>query len=258
MCTVSIITTPAGFRVVVNRDEERDRPPAHEPRWRDLREGVRAIWPVDPLGGGTWVGACMRGESRAGAGAASSLVLCLLNGNPEPRPVRPDARTVLSRGVIIPALLSCDGAERAIHDAQAMELDRFPPFRLVGVDLDEQGRTRVVDLEWNGRDARTSWSDGRAACFVSSGLGDRCVAVRLPLFEQMVRSSPSAVSQDRFHAHRWPERPELSVLMSRSAARTVSRTIVEATPNGVHMSYQPIAETPAVPHEPSAKRRARS
>lgn len=247
MCTVSIITTPAGFRVVVNRDEERDRPAAHEPRWRQLPDGVRAVWPVDPLGGGTWIGASTRG-----------LVLCLLNGNPEPRPARPDAKTVVSRGIIIPSLLASDGAERAIHDAKAMELDRFPPFRLVGVDFDEHARTRVVDLEWNGREARTSWSDGRAACFVSSGLGDRCVSVRLPLFEQMVRPAPSVEAQDRFHAHRWPERPELSVLMSRAAARTVSRTIVDATAQGVQMSYQTIGEAPAVPHEPSAKRRARS
>ncbi len=253
MCTVSIIAlkpsesldASAGFRVVVNRDEERDRPPAHGPRWRDLACGARAVWPTDPLGGGTWIAASSRG-----------LVLCLLNGNPEPRPPRPEAGRVLSRGVIVPGLIDAPDAQAALDRARGLELDRFPPFRLLAIDSGGPSLSgagpRVLDCKWNGREAALGSRVGPAACFVSSGLGDRCVSVRLPLFERMVLPAPTPESQDLFHAHRWPERPELSVLMSRSAARTVSRTIVEAGAGGVSMRYETVDEPLGVPREGDA------
>src|SRR5690348_2899943 len=100
MCTLSIIQVPApsgrgtpSLRIVCNRDESRSRPPASPPRWRAAEgaDGVRAIWPMDMEGGGTWLGASDRG-----------LVLSLLNLNQEPRF---DARGVpglRSRGLVVP------------------------------------------------------------------------------------------------------------------------------------------------------------
>ena len=43
--------------------------------------------------------------------------------------------------------------------------------------------------------------------------------------------------QQAFHAHRWPDRPEVSVLMTRRDARTVSRTAIEVTEARVSLRY---------------------
>src|SRR5262249_11399645 len=54
MCTVTVVPTPGAVRLACNRDEQRTRPPALPPQVR--RFGRRwAAFPVDPVGGGTWV-----------------------------------------------------------------------------------------------------------------------------------------------------------------------------------------------------------
>src|SRR5437868_4095701 len=63
----------------------------------------------------------------------------------------------------------------------------------------------------------------------TSGLGDEHVeGPRRALFRQMFTPGVDWVEQqDRFHRHRWLERPALSVCMSRAEARTVSLTVIE-------------------------------
>jgi hypothetical protein len=57
----------------------------------------------------------------------------------------------------------------------------------------------------------------------------------------MATGDPAA-QQDAFHAHRWRDRPAVSVHMSRPDACTVSTTIVEVTTGEVRMTYQPAHE----------------
>jgi len=239
MCTVTIIPLEAGLRLVTNRDEERERPQADAPRWRTLRGDPprSAVWPRDPTGGGTWVGANDAG-----------LVLTLLNVNPQP-PVPPDEITnPLSRGVIIPALAEQPRAHRAMDALQRLELDRFMPFRLVAAERDpEDGTTRVIDAVWDRKALRFESRLDTPSCFVSSGLGDRLVEPRHALFAELVGGGATAEAQDRFHAHAWPDRPELSVMMSRADARTVSVTTVEVTFDesgaaGVNLDYRPVPD----------------
>ncbi|MFN0011472.1 MAG: NRDE family protein [Phycisphaerales bacterium] len=236
MCTLSIISLAGGggggggFRVVMNRDEERTRPPALPPRWHELPGGKRAIWPVDPSGGGTWIAAAQ------GGGGAGGLVCCLLNGNPREPPPLPAPARALSRGLIIPTVIGEADAPAAISAAASMELDRFPPFRLVAVDAGP----RVVDLRWDGRACVRSETSS-AACFVSSGLGDHLAADRLPLFAEMVGRSPGAAAQDAFHRHSWPGRERVSVMMRRDDARTVSVATVTVVSGRVEMDYEAVA-----------------
>lgn len=232
MCTVSVITRPSGLRLVTNRDVPRSRSTAHPPTWRE--GGLhRAIWPTDPDGGGTWIGA-----------SQSGLVLCLLNLNPIPAPPADDSLT--SRGVIIPDLIDHGDAASAMRALQDLDLGSFAPFRLIAADIVE-GDVRVLEAEWH--EALTSREHSTPACFVSSGLGDSRVLPRLPLFDDRVREG-DAIAQDCFHRHQWPGRPEISVLMSRADARTVSITTVELTQLAeealVHMSHEPVPDkTPA-------------
>jgi len=252
MCTLSIIPSrpdgPAGpvvgFRVVASRDEQRDRPPALAPRWRPLNPllaadpapapvATRGIWPTDPRGGGTWIG-----------GSDIGLVLALLNMNPEPPPALPGA--LVSRGAIIPRLIASPSADAAMTTLEAIELDRFAPFRLVAIHADDDGAPRVLEASWDrSRFGIRAWP-GAWACFASSGLGDSRVIPRVRLFEGLMsQGDPTPEVQDRYHLHVWPDRPALSVLMARPDARTVSITTVEVGPRPgalplVRMHYKPV------------------
>jgi uncharacterized protein with NRDE domain len=71
MCTVSVLQLPGNvIRVACNRDEQVTRAAALPPVVRRIG-GVRAMMPVDPVSGGTWVGADEAG-----------VVMALLNYNP--------------------------------------------------------------------------------------------------------------------------------------------------------------------------------
>jgi hypothetical protein len=245
MCTLSIIRIDggAGFRVVMSRDEQHDRPPALQPRWRGLGPG-RAIWPIDPRGGGTWIAADDRG-----------VVMCLLNYNLEPGPAPPP--DAISRGAIIPALVRGRAGSphhaAAVPDAwmarlSAMPLHRFRPFRLVVASPDKPSRLwcgapTLTELRWNGGTLEVLDEHAPPACFVSSGLGDSRVLPRLELFRDLVGARGGPAEQDAFHAHRWDGREDISVLMCRADARTVSITSVsvDAGPDvRVRMGYHPL------------------
>jgi hypothetical protein len=71
--------------------------------------------------------------------------------------------------------------------------------------------------------------------FTSSGLGDALVeGPRRRLFERLVLGAEDSWldGQSRFHRHRWPGQPELSVWMERPDARTVSRSVIDVASNG--------------------------
>lgn len=230
MCTTSIIAldgrTP-GYRLVFNRDELRSREAASPPLWR--RVGalsgpggvVRAIWPKDTAAGGTWIAATERG-----------LTLCLLNLNLEPPPSHPaphPAGERISRGLLIPKLVVEKDAESVMGALGRRKLERFAPFRLMAVEAGEDG-PRMWEARWDGVVLTTLPPRVGPMCFVSSGLGDSRVRARLALFEERVlRVGPTAGVQDEFHRHRWADRPEISVVMGREGARTVSITTVEVT-----------------------------
>jgi hypothetical protein len=242
MCTVSVIPllttdgSTSGYRVVCNRDESHARPPASKPRWRSIDgSDARALWPMDMEAGGTWIGV-----------SESGLALSILNLNLEPSPDHSGTPDLRSRGLIIPELLrSCD-AEHAVRSLAAMDLERFAPFRLLAVSGREP---RSAELRWDRTELTVSWQEG-PLCLASSGLGDSRVLKRLDLFEDLVvRPGVSAERQDEYHRHSWAERPEISVLMCRDEARTVSITTVEVVEGHLPtMAYEPVAAaSPVLP-----------
>jgi hypothetical protein len=254
MCTVSIIpvgpraglhlagvggSVGPGFRIVCNRDESPKRAPAGQPKWRSIERsgvpGARAIWPMDMEAGGTWIAAAEHG-----------LALCLLNLNLEPPPDLRSAKGLKSRGLVIPHLIGAGTVDEAMRRLERLSLKSYAPFRLVAVDGRGEDLS-IAEARWDRRQVEFVQHGERPACFVSSGLGDSKVVARLGLFEQMVAEGEGAISerQDEFHRHTWPDRPQVSVMMCRPDARTVSLTTVEAYPDGrgmwdISMEYEPI------------------
>ncbi len=240
MCTLTAINLmtgegKAGYRLVMNRDEQRTRGRALPPKWREVG-GVRAIWPVDPDAGGTWIGA-----------AETGLTLALVNSFPEPMPELPDNPT--NRGLIIPDLIASEGLEGVVDGLESIEIERFAPFRLVAIDLaqgEEGVMPRMLVVDWNREELAVETHLDGPICLVSSGLGDSVVEPRIGLYEEMlVAQGLSVEAQDRFHAHRWGDSPELSVMLEREAARTVSVTTVECAVDAdepVRMIYHEVPQ----------------
>jgi hypothetical protein len=226
VCTVSVIPIARGFRVMVNRDESVLRPAALAPAWRTILAGngtpIRAIWPTDPSGGGTWVGASERG-----------LLLTLLNYNRESAPGIPHAITTTglrSRGEIIPQLLTHTTADDATRALQQSDLRCYGPFRLLAIDnlAAPALGPRIRELRWDMQSLDAREFVTPPACFASSGLGDSLVRVRADLFNKLLHEHGSQPkTQDAFHDHIWPHAPHLSVMMSRKGVQTVSVSTVE-------------------------------
>jgi len=231
MCTLTILPYQGGgFRMGCNRDESRQRPEALPPQLR--RFGDRsAVMPIDSVSDGTWI-----------AVNDAGLVMTLLNYYPPgpPIPKRPDQA---SRGTIIPSLLNHASARSAATAASKLDPARYPPFRLLLGDFEE-----VIELQHDPRGIRErsrSPLDAQPFLFVSSGLGDEIVeSPRRALFEEWFAGDPNdaLATQDAFHSHVWPDRPHLSVCMSRPEARTVSYTVIELRLTEAVMSYRPVTD----------------
>jgi hypothetical protein len=226
MCTVTVVPGREAIRLGCNRDELRSRPTALPPRI-EQHGPRRAILPVDPTSGGTWV-----------AVNDAGLALTLLNVNPGDGLATSAAP--LSRGKVIPALLHTDTPLSAAFAALTLDPAQYAPFRLVLVSWRE-----AVELHSDGTRIRLLRRLGlsRPQMFTSSGLGDQAVeGPRRQLFgEYFDRPGDQLAQQDAFHRYRWPNRPHLSVCMERKDARTVSHTLVSLGPYAVTLTYHPDA-----------------
>jgi hypothetical protein len=216
------------LRVECNRDELLTRQPALPPTlW--AAGPRRALMPIDPDSGGTWI-----------AGNDAGLVFVLLNANPGMRVGAGE----ISRGTIIPSLVGCATVSRALSQAQGLDTGRYAPFRLLIVD-----RYEVVDCWPNGDRIRHHRSFLQSPILrTSSSLGDAVVSGPRRALFQHVFNGPfdPRIAQDRFHRHQWPGREAISVNMRRDDARTVSRTIVEVREGSVTLSYRAIEWSHAV------------
>jgi uncharacterized protein with NRDE domain len=221
MCTVSIVPGNGGFTMISNRDERRDRASALEPRGEQL--GSRAaILPIDPVGGGSWIGVNDAG-----------LVAAVLNRHAAPPS---NLRRFASRGLIIRHALSCDSLGAAADAVQALAASAFRPFRLVLV----QSRRIALIVSDGGQFAGAESALEQPCMFTASSLGDVLVdSPRRRLFECLMNQSRGLRdSQLLFHRHQWKDKRDISVLMERADAATVSRTVVDAGTDGVALEYE--------------------
>ncbi len=134
MCVLTIIPLESErFVMTSNRDESALRPKAGNPQVRNF-DGISLLMPVDPLGGGTWLGTTESGRS-----------VCLLNGAFVAHEHRPPYRK--SRGlVVIDALLSEDPRQYF----EAYDLENIEPFTLV--ILEHVRLPKLLEIRWDGKD----------------------------------------------------------------------------------------------------------
>jgi hypothetical protein len=234
MCTVTVVPHDAGIRLMCNRDERRTRPAAIPPRVHEL--GVRlAAFPVDPQGGGSWVGV-----------NDVDIAVALLNVQSQSASRRWTSEPRRSRGLIVRKLLSCGAMAHILEGLSILDVAAFDAFRLVIV----QGtRVAVVTHDGGGTMTCRQIPLDTPLLFTSSSLGDaRVEGPRQRLFQRMVVRGRAGWldGQSQFHRHQWRRRREISVRMERADALTVSRTVVDVTPAGRMVVYEaPVSEPPS-------------
>jgi hypothetical protein len=215
-----------------NRDERRARGVALPPALRRVGERV-AAFPLDPVGGGTWVGVNDAG-----------LTIALLNRTTG----RSATRHRQSRGAIVRALLAQPSLPAARDAALRLDTATFDPFALVLIQ--DAHYCAVIE---DGQTLRSCCLPLTSpVLFTSSSLGDDVVdRPRRQLFERLVLGATDVPlhGQARFHRHHWPSRPEISVRMTRREAATVSRTVVDVTRHGYSLLYHPLTDGREGPRE---------
>lgn len=232
MCTVTILPLKPGVtRLVCNRDEQRSRALALPPR-RYSNQGVHYLAPLDPVSEGTWIAVNQAG-----------LLCVLLNRTPVDGKERKNIG--LSRGTIIPSLQSATNIQAAIGMMQCLKTSDYAPFRLIITD----GNKIAELLNATNRLIVLQYPLLKPVLFTSSGLGDHLVeSPRRELFRSMLSAkAASETQQNVFHRHHWADQPELSVLMNRPEAATVSMTEVVLTPRLATMIYQTCIQSQLFP-----------
>lgn len=222
MCTVSFVPhSCGGFCLAMNRDELRSRPVGLPPRSFG-RQGVAALYPSEPTGG-TWVGVNEHG-----------LCLALVNWYAIQRTVGEER---VSRGILIPRLLTWRTFDEVRCDIARMPLGHTQPFRLFLVALREK---RLGEFRWDGEQTGELFHAWEPRHWFSSGHDEaRANVVRAEVCRGAWLETDAGTLPwlRRLHASHEPERGPFSICMHRPEAVTVSYTEVEVTRTEVTMRY---------------------
>lgn len=230
MCTLSWRLDGQTLDVFFNRDEQKSRVcarPAHF--WPDYK----AIFPVDPQGGGTWLTVTTEG-----------WVFALLNNYQASESLSSEA-SLLSRGLVITMLLQelqtfptvgmQSIAKNTRYSSTAIEhclnnlpLHSFRPFILVCLSAS----TPAEAFDWDGR-ALTIFNP--TSPVVSS-------AVELPITQALRRDAyPGNEATVRqfinYHTSHEPVPSAFSVCMHREDAHTVSFSHLQVNQHEIHFHY---------------------
>lgn len=223
MCTLTFSPQRSGFLVVMNRDEQRSRIAALPPTFRQLGDR-HALFPSEPTGG-TWIGLNDAG-----------VVLALLNWYAVPS--RPLAFPI-SRGAIIPALLSESDPHMAGRSLATLALDRIQPFRLVGI-FPTNGERQVHEWRWDGEALIAIEHPWKLEHWISSGADEEgAERERRRCFARHSTAADHGTKEwlIRLHASHEPAPGAASVCVHREDAATVSQTCIGWADGSGWMEY---------------------
>lgn len=232
MCTLTYIPTPEGKFVFTNsRDEYVSRPQAEAPRCFPRKTGIPWWGPLDPQGGGTWIG-CIPGE----------YVVCLFNGAFQKH--IPSGNYRKSRGLIVREILESENPLKAI---QAISLNNIEPFTMI-IAIANTEANQLFQLTWDGDRQFFEEKNAKGAHIWSSVIlydAEMC-----KIRHQWLKKALEEESGDRdvisfawqFHHKYEQQHPETSILMNRVGVNTVSITSIyfDDTEENWKMRYEDI------------------
>ena len=223
MCTVTFIPRRTGYYLAMNRDEKRVRSVGLPPSESRV-DGRTVVCPSEP-GGGTWI-------------AANDLGGCLALVNWYSVPERVIGNPV-SRGDVIPSVITANSACSAETALATLPLDRFNPFRIIGVF---PAAKMITEWRWNLRQLVRKEHPWLAQQWISSGFDEpRAQAERGSCFQQArsQRSSETLAWLRRLHRSHLPAAGPFSTCMHREDACTVSYTEIVVQQRKAALRYHP-------------------
>ncbi|MGA8659711.1 MAG: NRDE family protein [Chthoniobacterales bacterium] len=223
MCTVSFVPRIHGFYLAMNRDESVQRPIANPPRIF-LGAHQQSLYPSEPSGG-SWIGINDR-----------CLCLALINWHSADFSGK---ASMLSRGMIVPALL----ADARISDLSdrlgELPLKRLAPFRLIAICPTAR---EVRELRWDLTELVELTFGWKALHWFSSGFDEAAVQHQRDLVcrEAWKKSNAGTLRWLRaLHRSHAPVPGPLSICMHGLNAATVSYTEIITGNAEAAMRYQP-------------------
>ena len=215
MCTLTYRLTEQGYQLFFNRDEQRTRPQAIQPTKNTL---LKSAYPIDPTGGGTWI-----------AVHESGVSLALLNYYQAQ--IDPSFKSFVSRGVIIPHLLS--HIDDIHQQLLTMDLSVYQAFQLCvfnsDLSIQDNKREQAYQYIWDGQQLTfVTLSAETSLPITSSGVDFETVsAYRQQQFNHLISvKQATAADYVNYHQHQG-ESGKCSVKMYREDAKTVSFTQIE-------------------------------
>lgn len=221
MCTVTLIARDDGFRLGMNRDEQRTRPLALPPE-RACIDGVECLYPREP-GGGTWIGV-----NALGTGFAL-INWYAIRAQPRGR--------AGSRGQIIPSILSLREPDAVEVALRYRDLSNTRPFRLIAI---MPHLRQITEWRWDLTALGRADHPWQTSTWISSGHDEHgAQRSRGDVFNQRL-GEPDAGSAKwlrKLHASHEPECGPYSTCMHRTDAVTVSYTEIAVKPEAVELHY---------------------
>lgn len=221
MCTVSFHATRDGYRLGMNRDEQRSRVTGIAPTER-VHDGRRLLGPAEPAGG-TWINA-----------NDSGVTLALINWYSVPVPA---GAAFHSRGSVIPAAATANTPGEVITALRQLPLEQTRPFRLIGIF---PGVEEIHEWRWNLMALQGVVHPWRANVWISSGHDEAgAQKTRGNIFYRAIEAADagSATWLRRLHGSHNPARGPYSFCMHRDDACTVSYTEVTLSGKTLSMVY---------------------
>ncbi|MEM7395559.1 MAG: NRDE family protein [Verrucomicrobiota bacterium] len=230
MCTVTWAQREEGYELFFNRDEQRTRPPAESPALR-LIDGVEVLAPLDPPGGGSWLGV-----NRAG------LTCGLLNFYDHAADNR--VRQPISRGRLLMSFLAGESLAAVRTRIEAEVLESYRSFILLALEPGAPARAWT----WNGQELVEQ--PAVPPITTSSFQTEAVVESRRAWYRKL--TDPL-----EFHQSHQPEAGPFSVCMHREDAETVSFSHIVVTSETVTYRYFPVSPCRMRDHEPAVVEAAR-
>jgi len=209
MCTISWLYEADQYHVFFNRDEQKTRASARPPE-SISENGVVALMPIDPVGGGSWI-------STNSAGCT----LALLNFY---QGLLPKGRLV-SRGRIIRRLCTSKNGDEIEAELALLTLQKFAPFTLLL--FESGGDKRVTTWRWTGRALELGYSE--SPLISSAKYYSEVQAARLERYQKLIASTKNNTAEDfrRLHRDHGDKPSAFSFCMHREDASTVSFSHIE-------------------------------
>lgn len=219
MCTVAFISYHNKLYFASLRDENPCRERASVPIYRQSN-GIRYLAPVDPLGGGTWVGINEIGN-----------IVILLNGGFDNH--LKNGVYAKSRGVIVVDML---GSYQPISKWDMMDLQNIEPFTLI-VWAEEN----LFRLVWDGQQKhKIHLSQDTAHIWSSATLYNASARnQREKLFKEWVEEKNPVLKSSLIGFFQTHDDPENGFFINREEKfKTLSYTFIEMAPgNTAEISY---------------------